>query len=251
MLNGTIYKITCLVNQKCYIGQTFQPVEKRWSAHERGHGNEPLFDDIRKHGSEQFKFEILHHGITSAELLNELETLMIAAHDSVKNGYNVNCKQGGPPLSDLWDHAEKICFLYTNEHKSLGQLAEQFDTNKTMIHIILRANKIKIRRKSYAWEYAEVIHYYYTKKRIKLTHIAKIYGVNPGTIRKILKAKGVIFKTLKRKKIIPVENFREFIVYLYSEKQMSTAEIAKRFSESIETILGILQNASQPSKHEG
>jgi group I intron endonuclease len=72
-----IYKITNLINNKVYIGQTIQKNPKmRWYAHlnyakngVKGH----LYDSIRKHGIENFKWEILQKA-SDIDELNILET---------------------------------------------------------------------------------------------------------------------------------------------------------------------------------
>jgi len=60
-----IYKITNLINDKTYIGQSVN-IEKRWGQHIRYSKNKktkeysfPLYNSIRKHGTDNFKFEIL------------------------------------------------------------------------------------------------------------------------------------------------------------------------------------------------
>ena len=73
-----IYKITNLVNGKAYIGQTIQTNPKaRWYSHwdyVRKGRKSHLYDSMRKHGIENFSWEVVDRG-ESVDHLNELETM--------------------------------------------------------------------------------------------------------------------------------------------------------------------------------
>lgn len=65
-----IYKITCKINNKVYIGSTKLTKEKRWgdlsssSSHlscVRDGIDKPLYNDIRKYGKENFKLETIEN----------------------------------------------------------------------------------------------------------------------------------------------------------------------------------------------
>ncbi len=60
---GYIYKITNIVTNKCYIGQTINDPEKRWMDHKKTintkYGCPALKASMKKHGIEHFKFEVL------------------------------------------------------------------------------------------------------------------------------------------------------------------------------------------------
>jgi len=65
MINQGIYKITNLINYKCYVGKT-NNFERRKKDHFRlaktkGHKeyNKSLYQAIRKYGEENFSFDIL------------------------------------------------------------------------------------------------------------------------------------------------------------------------------------------------
>ncbi len=73
MKYGSIYKITCLRNNKIYIGQTVQnPPIKRWIEHYQEACNENnqlfLYRAIRKSGIENFTFQILEQNIKLTDL---------------------------------------------------------------------------------------------------------------------------------------------------------------------------------------
>lgn len=90
----SIYKITNLVNNKCYIGYTENP-KKRWKQHRvsRKDGKKPLYQAFRKYGIENFTFEILYESEDRNETLLIKEPYYIQLHDSIRNGYNL--QEGG------------------------------------------------------------------------------------------------------------------------------------------------------------
>lgn len=107
---GYIYKITCDVNGKVYVGQTTGTVQDRWKQHKRDakynkaylEGNitaprskrgtcSKLYCAINKHGPDNFRIEVIAEA--DELLLDSIETEEIAKHNSVALGYNL--KAGG------------------------------------------------------------------------------------------------------------------------------------------------------------
>lgn len=94
-----IYKITNLINQKSYIGQSID-IENRLKNHKK-HAftsntkdkeyNKPLYCAIRKYGVDNFSYEILEE-CTIVELNNK-EIFYIELYDTYNKGYN--CNRGG------------------------------------------------------------------------------------------------------------------------------------------------------------
>ena len=82
-----IYKITNIIDNKCYIGQSVN-IYKRWKDHETRSQKEntPLYLAIRKYGLENFTFEIIEK--VNKEGLNEREKYWIKYYNSYNNGYN-------------------------------------------------------------------------------------------------------------------------------------------------------------------
>jgi group I intron endonuclease len=91
---GFIYKITNLIDNKCYIGQTIYTVEKRWKTHLKKNSNCIYMKNaIAKHGIKNFKIEELEE-IYDIDALNKLEIIYILKYNSlIPNGYNI--KHGG------------------------------------------------------------------------------------------------------------------------------------------------------------
>lgn len=91
---GFIYKITNLIDNKCYIGQTINTIEKRWKSHLKKNSNCLYMKNaIDKYGIKNFKIEELDQ-TEDVSLLNKLETMYILKYNSlIPNGYNI--KLGG------------------------------------------------------------------------------------------------------------------------------------------------------------
>lgn len=94
-MDGKIYKITNVINEKVYIGQTIQTLTKRWWGHWSEHCRAcpKLKNSIRKYGKENFTIEI----IDTANLiqdLNKKEEFWIKHFNSVEFGYNLQAGGG-------------------------------------------------------------------------------------------------------------------------------------------------------------
>lgn len=86
-----IYKVTNLVNNKIYIGQTTQTLAKRWGDHcSIGSCCKALSRAIQKYGKENFKVEEVCSVLNKSDL-NDLEHYFIKYYNSFgKNGYNLS-----------------------------------------------------------------------------------------------------------------------------------------------------------------
>ncbi len=85
----TIYKITNLITGKIYIGQTVQPLHKRWYCHKAVKRVCPMSSSIKKHGSHNFKIEALC-SVLNAKDLDDVEIYFIKLYDcKYPKGYNL------------------------------------------------------------------------------------------------------------------------------------------------------------------
>ena len=86
-----IYKITNLVNNKVYIGQSARGVRERFTRHINDAMSDRLDTHfaraIRKYGPENFVVEVIDTANTQDEL-NCKEQYWIRQYDSIKHGYN-------------------------------------------------------------------------------------------------------------------------------------------------------------------
>lgn len=100
-----VYKITCKVNNKVYIGQTIESLSQRFNRHmgyQKDEHDTKFYRAIRKYGKEKFYIELLEE-VSSQEELDKREYYWICFYDSVKRGYNTkDCigKNGGDTLSN-------------------------------------------------------------------------------------------------------------------------------------------------------
>lgn len=93
-----IYKATNLVNNKIYIGQTKNEIEKRIKGHIKESKNEntkrPFLLSIKKHGIDNFLFEEIDRADTFNEL-DEKEIYWIKFYNSTDNEIGYNLLGGG------------------------------------------------------------------------------------------------------------------------------------------------------------
>lgn len=138
---GYIYKITNLINNKIYIGQTRFNVETRFNQHlyeaNKGELQYPLYQAIRKYGEENFKLDIIEE--IDETLLNEREQYWIQYYDSyIKNKKGYNCTYGGEgnitidkiEVYELWDKG--LC---------VQEIANQLKHDRSAIRRILQTYK--------------------------------------------------------------------------------------------------------------
>lgn len=97
-----IYRITNLLNNKIYIGQTVNPDSRwyghKWAAKQPDDNKQAITRSIRKHGKDNFVFEIIARPLEQTQkAINDLETLLIAQENAcdMKIGYNILPGGGG------------------------------------------------------------------------------------------------------------------------------------------------------------
>lgn len=147
-----IYKITNLINNKCYIGSSAESrgMDKRWEDHVRaskykeGYSyNYPLYCAMRKYGIENFTYEIIEKDIPTLELREAKESLYIVQYNSLCecHGYNQTLDTKCP-LADKRIKEKVATKLYsidinTREEKyfdSVCDAAKECDVARTSIY---------------------------------------------------------------------------------------------------------------------
>jgi group I intron endonuclease len=122
-----IYKITNLVNNKIYIGQTTGTIEKRWQRHNwqctRKRNAMAITNAIIKYGKENFTIEEIDKAETIEEL-NEKEIYFISLLNSISpNGYNLS---GGGGYVEMSDETKlKISNTHKRKWKEGNRISEE------------------------------------------------------------------------------------------------------------------------------
>lgn len=91
---GIIYKVTCIVTQKVYVGQTIRKFRERIAGHFSLKGCKHLHSALMKYGREAFIWEILEEQ-EFPEALNEAEARWIKFYDSTNPERGYNLTEGG------------------------------------------------------------------------------------------------------------------------------------------------------------
>ena len=82
-----IYKVTNLINNKTYIGQTIQDLKIRWKSHQ--HKGHALYNSIKKYGKENFSVEVIDKADTLEELNKKEVQWIEQLNCRTPNGYNI------------------------------------------------------------------------------------------------------------------------------------------------------------------
>lgn len=98
---GSIYKITNLINGKCYIGQTSRSIEQRWKDHKRNSGrlSFALSLALQKYGRENFIIEEIFSAFDQNSLDFHEKLFIIQFNSLAPNGYNLTSGGEHPILS--------------------------------------------------------------------------------------------------------------------------------------------------------
>lgn len=136
---GVIYKATCLITGKSYIGQT-KHFEIRKKQHLQAKDNYIFHKALRKYGQENFKWEILEE--CSYDLLNEKETYWIKFYNSYSNGYNSTLGGDDSSALEKWrkNNPEKVKANALNGIKYANKYHESHQEKHTKQ--ILEAQKL-------------------------------------------------------------------------------------------------------------
>lgn len=121
----TVYKITCVPNEKRYIGITINALSKRWRQHladarklSRGIG--ALHQAIRHYGEHQFTIEVICEVVDLREAC-AMERSLIASHNTMRpNGYNLT--SGGESTAGTKHSVETV---EKNRLRNLGKTMSQ------------------------------------------------------------------------------------------------------------------------------
>lgn len=152
---GIIYCFTNNVNGKKYIGQSISKGNARYNNHKSSYKNpddceyeSPLHRAFRKHGFENFTYEVLAQDVENIDLLNQLEIQYIQQYNcQIPNGYNI--ESGG-----------KNCAKpKTIEHRKKEIWAQAKLTEEEVIELRKAYQRKESPTKIYKEKYEDIMHY--------------------------------------------------------------------------------------------
>lgn len=164
-----IYKITNIINDKIYIGFDTGPVDesRRWKVHTRKatngrNTNKVLYRAMRKHGIENFTYEVIDDSVDNIDDLANMERMYIKKYGCVRpNGMNV-CEGGLG--GDNFKHMDGDQLRKVKKRMSyiMNKRLEDDEYKQLLTNQIVRAGEIglKIRNDMSEEEYNQ-----YLKKR--------------------------------------------------------------------------------------
>lgn len=204
---GKIYLISNDVNNKLYVGQTLQTLNKRFNGHccysksDRS-SNMYIKRAIHKYGRDKFHIKLIEE--CSINLLNEREKYWINYYDSYNTGYNLTL--GGQSsnyfsLHRLEDTVDIEKFeQYILEFKPLvGEVSSHFGISKCSVYnLIKRLNNPNLILNSYNPRKAKSINDIDSKELKKLylegwsiQDLVRKYKIRKDKISKFLREQGI------------------------------------------------------------
>lgn len=194
-MDGSIYLIKNAVNSKIYIGQTVQPVEKRFKQHlklSKSNEKQAISKAIKSIGKDEFSYEVLATGIKNYETLNELEEFYIKKYNTLSPcGYNL-C-----PGGQKW---RRVSVFTTNDEieiismykkgMSVREIGGFYSVSHSSILDVLRRNNIQARAKNHKLPdrtsklTLEIMEDLYVQKGMKMKDIAEELNINVRTVNR-------------------------------------------------------------------
>ena len=144
-MTGNIYVIKNTINNKVYIGKTFNTVHCRFKEHIRESRkqrseNRKLYKAIKKYGEENFFIESLEENVEE-DILCSKEIYYIELYDAFNNGYNTTLGGEGKRLITIPD--EDVLQEY-RESRSMRHTAKKLGISEDSIMQILHNNNAEI-----------------------------------------------------------------------------------------------------------
>lgn len=133
-----IYKITNIINNQVYIGQSIN-IEMRWQQHiyEGTHQrkNSKLYAAMNKYGIQNFMFEVLEECPLEQSYLDIREQYWIEYYNSYNNGYNMTIGGQG---EGSWTYDPKIIRLLWDDGCSVAEIKNMLGCCYTTIRKSLK-----------------------------------------------------------------------------------------------------------------
>lgn len=151
---GKIYKITNIVNNKIYIGQTIRDLNTRFKQHCYREGCKYLHNAILKYGKANFKIELIEE--VPIEVLDEREIYWISKYNSTKRsiGYNIyfGGKLGNTYRSKLNNAETELLLEMEKQGISHVEIGKRFNIDRKTVTFILKRNTEYSNKRVQLWD---------------------------------------------------------------------------------------------------
>lgn len=161
---GIIYKYTNTINNKSYIGQTIQSLEKRHKRHLQDSKNDNLYFHraLKKYGAENFSLEIIEDNVPE-DLLDEREKYWIKLYNTFylnDEGYNMTegGQWGNAPRKLSDKDITEIKELLINTSIQLIEIAKEFNVSLSCISDINTGRTWNDEFREYPLRYSKITH---------------------------------------------------------------------------------------------
>ena len=164
---GTIYKITNLVNNKIYIGQTRQNYEQRFIQHKSrartGSSQHKLARALRKYGDDNFIIEPLEE--CPFDQLNERERYWISYYQTTNDKFGYNTLIGGQDCTNYQpiENEDEVIEYYYTCHSQI-QTQEYFGISDYRLRSLLLKKGLPTDKTNYGK---------HTRERVKIIELDK------------------------------------------------------------------------------
>jgi len=139
-----IYKITNLINDKIYVGQTSKTIDQRFLAHlkmAKKKVNRHLYDAMNHHGYDNFKIEEIE--TVSDKISADIrEIFWISDLNSLSpNGYNMTIGGGGGNTLASWSDEDRAALFASQGNKRRGKRSAEWVESIRKGSILREQNK--------------------------------------------------------------------------------------------------------------
>lgn len=152
-----IYMHKNKINNKVYIGQTKQKLEKRWKNGFSYKGSKYFWNAIQKYGWDNFEHILLIDDIESQTKANLIERYYIYLYNSTNKEYGYNIDAGGAQAVQMRGVQCKVVYQYDLNGKFIMKytsIADASRTTNTNINSIVACCKGKQKTAGgYQWSY--------------------------------------------------------------------------------------------------
>lgn len=238
-----IYKVTNVLNNKVYIGQS-QNISQRWIKHHNspfnpnsGQYNTPFYRAIRQYGIDNFRFEVIEQ--CSIDDLNDREKYWIKYYQSNKNdkGYNLtDGGQGAITFSKITKNdVNQIIELLLTSSLSQEEISKKFNISQRQVSSINQGQSWLQEGVTYPLRSASEIQ---KRKKEKVIKTCPICG-NP------ISPRATLCKNCNNKRALKVNVTREELKDLI--RTTSFVEIGRQFGVSDNAIKKHCKKYNLPS----